>query len=858
MFSQRGRPTAPELPPPEGRASGVLARERLDGRLPVPGAHSRRLAGGSLALIALSVLPGPGGAQSPIELQATAGFQGHVTLGSWAPVRVVVRNRGPAATGELVIPPQDATEGHEHRLAVQVPQSSRRAFALYVRYRNPFDIKVQLRLTDGRRVTVSALCSPHEYGSRTVLVVSRKAGGLSFIGAVPVTPPADSDTTVKLDSVVTYASPDNETGALALPDHVAGYSSVSAVVLRDISPSSFEPEEQEALEGWVAGGGLLVILAGPNVAEIRDTFVEELAPVRIRGQRTLPHLEALARRFQAVVSLQRALVADTEPKVDAQSIAEQHGVPLLVRRPHENGTVYFCAVDCGAPPLESEDRLLLQLWGEILADGPFANLWVPVAALSSPDVQGLPSEVIRLPTVEWDSFAVFGGFLLVYIVVLFAVAQLLLKKTDRREWTGHVMLLVVGVFSLGALLLGRSVKLAFRRQHEAGVAHMRSGSSVAWIDGIVGMRSPNRHETTFRSSGIGRTLEYVCAGQRTSNWPIHQQPGFAARGVPIDLWGVAAFRVAGPLQMDGQIVAEFAEKSDQDLALIVENRTSCDLRYPFVLVAGTAYPVNDVPAGETEQVSSVPRGAIDDARPLPVSALSDVLVNHCHATDSPGASAEARIRRRVLQVLARTEPEGTPSMGSFGPMMYGQEEEAQTDLPLPSRPLFGAWVTVPSALAELSPPSDARASEVLLLVEIPVETSLLNPGNVAFGPLASSAGVRGSGMWTDWDNKLVVESGSHELTFFVPERAGDRRVIRLAVVLGCDQSGLSAEVWNVQAGAWERLEMDPGGTATTHLDPPGDYVLGSAGLVRVRLSRDQPLETRVRCTLSGELGPPRG
>jgi hypothetical protein len=312
--------------------------------------------------------------------------------------------------------------------------------------------------------------------------------------------------------------------------------------------------------------------------------------------------------------------------------------------------------------------------------------------------------------------------------------------------------------------------------------------------------------------------------------------------------------------MDGQIVAEFAakDKAKQDLAVVVENHTSRDLRYPFVLVAGTAHPVNDVPAGQTEQVGSVPRGALDDAQALPVSALSDVLMNHCHATDSPEAPAEARIRRRVLQVLANAEPEATPSVGSSGPMTYGPEEEVEADLPLPSRPLFGAWVTVPSALAELAPQSDARASEVLLLVEIPVETSLLSPGNMAFGPLESSAGVRGSGIWTDWDNRMVVESGSHELAFFVPKRAGNRRVVRLVVTLDCDQPGLSAEVWNARARAWEALEVAPGTTATTHLDPPNDYALGPSGVVRVRLSREQPLETRAHCTLSGELGPPRG
>ncbi len=811
-----------------------------------------------LVICALCLAGSPLAAQPPIQLEATPGFQGHVVLGSWAPVRVVIRNRGPAATGHLVIPSQSATDEREYRLAVEVPPSSRRAFTLYFRYLNPVDVAVQLRLDNGQRVGVEVPCAPHEYGSRVVLAVSRRAGGLSFIGAVPLAPPADADASAKVDSVVAYASPDSQTGKLGLPDHVAGYSSISAVVLRDISPSSFEPDEQQALDRWVRGGGLLVVLAGPNVAELRDTFVEELAPVRIRGQRTLPHLEALARRFSAMVSLREALVADTEAKPGAQIIVEQDRVPLLVRRQHDNGAVYFAAADCAAPPLDSEDKLLLAMWGHILADNPHVRTWEPLALLSSPDMQGVPADVIRLPVTQWNSFAVFGGFLLAYIVVLFGLAQLVLRKTDRREWGGHVMLLVIAVFSVGALLLGRSVKLAFRRTYEAGVAYMRSGSSVAWVDGIVGLRSPNRHQATFRSSGPGHALDYVCAGRRIPNWPISQEQGFAAVDVPLDLWGVGAFRVEGPLQLDRPVLVEFTARSDPNLGVLVENQTPYDLRYPFVLTGATAHPLNDVPAGDiAEDAGTVPRAEVAGVQRSPVRVQEDVLLNHCNARFGATATAGQRIRwglLRLLQSAGAEQPYGVGFGGMIPPGGYGEEEET---LALPSQPIFGAWIELPSGLVELSPTPDARVSEVLLLVDVSLDVDLLGKENVPFDELIPTIDQRAAGIWRDYQKKLVVESGSHELTFDVGIAPGHRRAVSLQVELGCDATGLKAEVQNVRTGAWEPLSVDPGRRVTTPLSPPNDYVRWPQGWVKVRLSRDAALQTHVSCSMSGVLGPPR-
>ena len=95
-----------------------------------------------------------GHAQAPITLEAHAGFGGHVEVGEWAPVAVIVDNRGAATEGDLVIPPQSATEDeHEYRVLIDVPPSSRRAFTLYLRCLvEANEVTVELRPQDGQKV----------------------------------------------------------------------------------------------------------------------------------------------------------------------------------------------------------------------------------------------------------------------------------------------------------------------------------------------------------------------------------------------------------------------------------------------------------------------------------------------------------------------------------------------------------------------------------------------------------------------------------------------------------------------------------------------------------------------------------
>jgi hypothetical protein len=804
-----------------------------------------------------------------VELEVTVGLGGHAKLGAWAPVRVVLDNKGEATRGELVIPPQTATdEFSDYRVSVDVPPQSRRAFVMYARLRVAASaVTVEFRPQTGARVVQHASCALHEPGSRIVLAISRKAGGLGTIGAAPIVSagPGGAPGYTTADSVVAYVTPDRSSGALGLPDRPAGYEGMTAVVLRDISPKDFEDSERDALVGWVESGGLLVVMAGPNVAELRDSFIERLSPVSIRGQRVLPHLGALAEHFRQNLNYGRALVADTERKRGATVLVTQDGLPLLASRPWQTGMVYFCAADCTAPPLNSADLLVTEMWSDILQNQHPVDEWAPLMRLRPTEQSapggGLSPGIVQLPVLRWEAFALFGGYLLAYIAALVAV-NLLAKRLDRREWTGHATLVVIAAFSLGALYIGSSAGLASCRTYDAGVAALQSGASVAWLEGVSGLRSPAARTYNLAASTGEETLEYLWGAHRELSWPVQEQAIFGLRALPTDLWGFAALRVQGPWRAGGPITARLLTVDDRRVAVSIENGTPYDLRWPFVLLPGGLVTMEGlIPAGSTRETNPFERSQRQRAQPSPVPRSTDdslfqKLAEHCKAEDSRTApSVEARIRHRLLRQLGANESDYQQASRSsiWYPSMPAMRATPDESEPFaPSQPIFGAWIDLRQPLLEVSPAREVPVSQILILVAVPQEGLRPPSGVRRFGDILPTLDSGASGIRPAEEGKLWVSKGTYELRFQLPADSASQTLAALALTTGTGGGDLRAEVYNYRLRRWQPVRVAQGTRTATVLYPPSDYVRWP--WVRVRVSRRGSDLGNVYCGLSGVYG----
>jgi len=793
-----------------------------------------------------------------VELNVTVGLGGHAKLGCWTPVRVIVDNPGEATRGELVIPPQDATdEASDYRVPVEAPPSSRRAFMLYARPQTAAGtLRVEFRPARGPRVVKTAPCSWHDPRSRLVLGISRKAGGLGTLGAAPGTTgnqgPSEYSTA---DRAVAYVTPDRSTGALGLPDRAGGYEGVSAVVLRDISPEDFEDYEREALIAWVESGGLLIIVSGPNVAELRSSFIEKLSPVSLRGQRLVPHLGALAEHYRESLNYGRALVAVAERKRGSEVVVEQDGLPLVTRRPYETGVVYFLAADCAAPPLDSADALLKEMWSDALRSQPPVERLEPLARLKPQDLspgRGLSPGIVQLPILQWEAFGLLGGYLVAYIAVLVAL-NLLAKRLDRREWTGYATVGVILAFSLGALFVGSSAKLSACRTYEAGVASLRSGASVAWLEAVSGVRSPAARAYGLSPSAGQQTAEYLLGARRELSWPVEQQSSFLLRAMPVDLWGFGAVRVQGPWRLSGRITARVIDIDATRVAVSVENGTPYDLRWPFVLLPGAPVLMSGlIPAGETRETDPFERSRFQRQATVPGKSRFESLAEHCKAEDSKAApSPDARMRHRLLRQLGSME-QGSPSTGGwFGLPSYTPPPDPNAIDPFaPGTPIVGAWIPLPDPLVRVTPSQELHVAEVLALVEIPEGSADSATGVRRFTDLPPMLDATARGIRLADEGRLSLEAGTHELRFRVSAAPRPQRLSTLAVTVGSTLPTLQAEAYDCRNHTWRPVGSQQDKDTTTLLQPAADYVRWP--WVRVRLTHGRREAVTVYCALSGE------
>ena len=105
------------------------------------------------------------------------------------------------------------------------------------------------------------------------------------------------------------------------------------------------------MEGWVAGGGVLVLPGGPGAGANLKGMPERLMPVITGAAAELERSLALERLAHEPLPAAFTIpVIDSQP-VSGQVLAQEGEVPLAVLKRYGQGSVLFLAFDPSAQPL---------------------------------------------------------------------------------------------------------------------------------------------------------------------------------------------------------------------------------------------------------------------------------------------------------------------------------------------------------------------------------------------------------------------------------------------------------------------------------------------------------------------------
>jgi len=429
--------------------------------------------GGSLQLLAQAEM------RDVIEMTVELGFDGFFRPGQWTPVRVELENNGDSLRGRVLLRPETSGRvlGNGFSAPVELPSGSRKSLELYIQARSfPDTVRVEL-LDDGGLVRAS-----REVG----LIDLRPQDQLYAVLTGPNNAP------LSLTALhVGGARAEQAIGGIEdIPERAIGLAALDMLLLINSDGQRLSSGQRRALRRWVRGGGHLLITGGPQ-AQNTVAGLEGLLPLELHGSQALDDLRAIARYSGDYHSRleQRSIVALGERTADATVLlAQEDGLPLILRRQLGAGIVDFLAADPTVEPLASWSGLS-GLFRTLQATRPAQPSWrggFRAAGWAAEAVATLPG-LDLLPPIQMLCL-----FLLAYIALLGPLNYFLLSRLGKPGWGWVTVPLIILIFTGLAWWLGFDLRGSELIVSRMVFLEAFTSSEDARVQQMIGLLSPRR------------------------------------------------------------------------------------------------------------------------------------------------------------------------------------------------------------------------------------------------------------------------------------------------------------------------------------------------------------------------------
>ena len=228
---------------------------------------ARLLLASTLILLGLGLLAGPALAadSDAPTMEARVLLGGHARVGSWMAIEVHLRNDGPSVTGELRLDSGSQTRT-QFGTPVDLPTGSDKIYLLYAQPPGfGRDVKVDLVEGDDEIANARAEYSVRDPSQLVVAVVAERPQGI--VGGLSLPPNQQQQASVTL-----ALSPAD------LPSRVEAWGAIDRLVWQDVDSNLLEPDQLAALQGWLAGGGRMVIAGGTAGPARLSAFPDTILP----------------------------------------------------------------------------------------------------------------------------------------------------------------------------------------------------------------------------------------------------------------------------------------------------------------------------------------------------------------------------------------------------------------------------------------------------------------------------------------------------------------------------------------------------------------------------------------------------
>ncbi len=487
-------------------------------------AATRRWASAIALATLLVLLVAPVHAAGPITMKVRGLLGGRFEAGQWAAVAVSLANDGPPVAGTLVA---DSEAGPVRR-AVELPGGARKEVVLYlrpaaftrqlgVRFESgaaPVSATAELRALDGSGVTVAVVGDGA--GALRAQLAARDAAG-------PIAP--------------------FDVPATDLPERPEPLRGVEVIVWAGDS-SGLTAGQRQTIERWVAAGGQLLVVGGPDWQARTDAF-SALLPLRglaaVDGASTAGLVSLAGALPLGTTTLTVATGSPVDGARTLVALGPSDPRPLIASIARGAGRVTWIAADLAAPAFTGW-AAGGAIWGRLVSGDPL-NAFFGGGKRPEDMATSMAQALANLPALAVPPAELLLALIVGYILLIGPVSYLLLRRFDRRDLAWVTAPILVLVFSACSYGIGTSLKGSQIIVNQITVLSTVADGTVASASTWAGIFSPAR--ATYDLSVPGNAL---LAAVSTTGDPAgvaqatEQGDPAHLRGLAVNVFGMKAIR----------------------------------------------------------------------------------------------------------------------------------------------------------------------------------------------------------------------------------------------------------------------------------------------------------------------------
>ena len=494
-----------------------------------PGRLARLAAAGFVAALVLPIAAAPVGAAGAVQLEARPLVGGRFVANGWLAMAVTLTNNGPPISGYLAADGQDGTV----RRLEELPAAAHKVATLYLRP-SPFVRTVALRFesTQGQAIaTVKA----------DVRVLERTSGQIAVVG--------DGGGNLRPQLVargVGFPEP-VALGVSDLPERPEPLGGIGTIVWAADSGALTEAQRR-SLERWVAAGGQLLVLGGPDW-QARTAAFAALLPVDGLGSQDGGSSATLASWVGATSPAGADPLTVSTGTLRAGGIAlvdDGEGRIIFAAISRGAGRVGYLGIDLATAPFRGWPGAAV-LWARLLPDERILDQ-MGVGPVDQDVANAMTQALASLPSLAVPPAELLLAIIAGYILLIGPVSYLVLRRFDRRELAWVVAPALVLVFSGVSYGVGASMKGSQVIVNQIAVVRSSTDGTAASVSTYAGVFSPSRasYDLTVQGDALISALQNPnvdpTGGVQVPTYATEQGDPAHLRGLAVSVFGLQAVR----------------------------------------------------------------------------------------------------------------------------------------------------------------------------------------------------------------------------------------------------------------------------------------------------------------------------